>query len=455
MSVPRGLRAHLAVAGVAAGAALMAAGCGGGSNTSTGATGSSGITKALVALVPTAKAFGESVAASSSAGQMVAATTWGADMAVVKTWWRPPNGAWSPPAMLLPPGFHRSYDASAATLSDGSLAVVAGADLARRKYCLDGASVALMRRDASGAVHVSIVDDQHGTGRIDDRPMIAAGSGGQAWVGWAQGTLAHSCDVIGGDDRIRIARSSDHGATFGSPIAVPSAGIGPDFGVQIAPVGSGDAWVSWSALSPRGAARVMLVKVQHGQVIGAPQTVASVASVPQLLPGATFPSFSTPTITIADHQPVLAWPHWVAGQAVITIGARIGPQGQWRYATVLPGRGQDLILPALATQGDGSLRLVYAIHVRSTDAVGYASCVIRMVPSTGRLLVGPTEVVAAPVPGPGFHELGESLQLTADGMTTTTALTVGSSRTSQIISVVWHVVPSRQALSGTATTGSP
>ena len=84
--------------------------------------------------------------------------------------------------------------------------------------------------------------------------------------------------------------------------------------------------------------------------------------------------------------------------------------------------------------------MVYATHVRSTDAVGYASCVIRVVPSTGRLLVGPAEVVAPPVPGPGFHELGESLQLTADRMTTTTTLTVGSSHTSQIISVVWHLV---------------
>ena len=342
MSVRRWLRAHLAVAGIAAGAALLAAGCGGGSNTSTGATGS-GITKAPVALASTAKTFGESVAASSSAGQLVAATTWGAERAVVQTWWRPSNGPWSLPAMLLPPGFHRSYDASAATLSDGSLAVVAGADLARRKYCLDGASVALMRRDASGAVQVRIVDDQRGTARIDDRPMIAAGPGGQVWVGWSQGTHAHSCDVIGGDDRIRIARSFDNGATFGAPIALPTTGIGPDFGVQIAPVGSGDAWVSWSARAPGGGARVVLAKVQRGQVIGAPQTVASVASVPQLLPGATFASFSTPTITLADHQPVLAWPHLVGGQVVITIGARFGPQGQWRHATVLPGRGQDLI----------------------------------------------------------------------------------------------------------------
>jgi hypothetical protein len=135
--------------------------------------------------------------------------------------------------------------------------------------------------------------------------------------------------------------------------------------------------------------------------------------------------------------------------ALRVTGGRDRSRGCWRQVVRAIGQLREVGHDALG-RPPGSIPVL--VGKRHSP---WASCVIRMVPSTGRLLLGPTEVVAPPVPGPGFHELGESLQLTADGMTTTTALTVGSSRTSQIIFVVWHAVPSRTAPKGTATTGSP
>ena len=66
-----------------------------------------------------------------------------------------------------------------------------------------------------------LVSDQRGTGRFDDRPVVAAGPDGTVWVAWSQGTDADACQNVGHGDQIEVAVSRDGGRTFGAPVALP------------------------------------------------------------------------------------------------------------------------------------------------------------------------------------------------------------------------------------------
>jgi len=380
-------------------------------------------------------AFGESVGARSGALRVVAATTWLPTMVLVQTWQRSGNGAWSAARQLLPAGFARGYDPSIATLSDGTIVVTSGVDLNLRPLCLDAGSVAIQRVGASGPSVPVLVDDERGTANFDDRPTVAAGAGSEVWVGWSQGTRPSSCDLIGADDQVHLALSPDGGRTFTSRLTIAQPGA--NYGVQIAPTGPGAADVAWTQTLPSGTFRILLAQVRNGALVGTPTVVGTGIPLPAQLPGAVFPSFTVPTITIINGRPALAWAAWTARHAVIRLALpAAGGQG-WVVRTLAPPSGSDDLLPALGGPRGSSAILLYAVHRRADDAVSYELRRLAVGTGTTPVSLAPARTVLAGPPGPGFHEIGESLEISDAAGTSTTALVAGGASRSQIWQAGW------------------
>ncbi len=381
------------------------------------------------------EAFGESVGASAGALRVVAATTWLPTMVLVQTWQHSGNGAWSAARQLLPAGFHRGYDPSIATLSDGTVVVTSGVDLNLRPLCLDGGSVAIQRVNASGPSAPVLVDDQRGTVNFDDRPTVAAGAGSEVWVGWSQGTRPSSCDLVGADDQIHLALSSDGGRTFTRRLTIGPPGA--NYGVQIAPTGPGTADVAWTQTLPAGRFRVLLARVQNGGLVGTPTVVGTGSPLPAHLPGAGFPSFTIPTITIVNGRPALAWAAWTAGHGVIQLALPAPGRQGWTVRTLAPASGTDNLLPALGGPSGPSATLLYAVHRRAGDTVSYQLRRVAVGSGTPAVSLAPARTVLVGGPGPGFHELGETLQISDAAGTSTTALVAGGASRSQIWQADW------------------
>jgi hypothetical protein len=391
-------------------------------------------TPSLVAAGPGLR-FGEPVAATTANTDVAAATVWLPTMAVVETWRRSGTSAWSAPQQLLPAGFHRGYDPSVAIQADGSVVVSSGVDLALRRYCLDGGSVAIERIDGTAASPPVLVDDQRGTSGFDDRPTVAAGFGAQVWVGWSHGSHADSCGLVGQHDQIRIAFSTDGGRGFSRPLSI--AMPGGNFGVQIAPTGPGQAEVAWAQTFPSGRFRILVAQIDNSHLVGTPSVVGSGVVLPSHLPGASFPSFSLPSLTLIDGRPALTWAAWVGGRAVINIALPASSGTRWRVRTLVPPTGQDYLLPALGSPRSGAALLVNALHTRATDATAFQARTVALSPVSGGVDVSAARTVARGGSGPAFYELGESLQITTSQGASATGVVVAGAHASRLETMVW------------------
>jgi hypothetical protein len=130
------------------------------------------------------------------------------------------------------------------------------------------------------------------------------------------------------------------------------------------------------------------------------------------LPGASFYDFPAGDITaLPDGRLVVALPLWRHDHSVIDVAAGT-PGGRWRTSEVSPPGGADLLLPALGLLSTASVRLVYAVHVRAGDHLGYDRADLRF-DGEGRASVSAWPAPLTPSPaGPGFFEIGEEMSMT-------------------------------------------
>lgn len=420
----------------------------------------------IVASAPP-RSLGEAALASSARGTAVVASTGFPSGPVIGAWAQAPgSSAWTSVGSLLPSGFTRSYDASAAALPDGRLVVVAGASVGGVGGCLPGGSVFAATSNTGGASYSTpvIVSDQRGGSGYDDRPDVAAGPGNHAWVGWSAGGGGSQCQAIGSTDVIQVTSSQVSGATsFLAPLTLPSVGPGAAFGVQIAPLGGGRAAVSWAQLSSTGGLEVALATVarSHGslRLLGQPQVVATATALPLVPPGASFYAFDVPTLATFDggRGIALAWPQWVSGRGVIEVAARVGTGG-FAFTQIDPAVGSDLLLPALAPSGGSSLRLLVAEHQRSNDAVFYASASVHV--GAGAVAATALSEVSPALPGPGYFELGEIAFAQRTASAVRAAVVEGGSNGSALVALQWPLATASVGTTGTSpgsssTSGAP
>jgi hypothetical protein len=369
-----------------------------------------------------ARSLGEPVAVQDPAVSAVVATSFGPAGARALAWTRRAGEhGWAAAGAILPDGFGSSYDASATAVPGGPLLVVAGT-APPGESCIDHGSVAIATVGSDGRLGPArLVSDQRGTGSFDDRPAVAAGTGGMVWVAWSQGGNADACQDVGTSDRIEVAASRDGGVNFGSPVALPSAGGVSAFGARLAPLGSGRVAASWTEQMGNGAEAVLVSVLGTSGVPSPPRQVLAGDPPPLVLPGASFYDFPAGDVAVAGGTLVVAVPLWRSGHAVIalatgTLNSATGtPDEQWLTSAVSPPAGADLLLPALARAGPGRVRLLCAAHWRAGDRLGYESADL----SVPRSSDGPAPaaalgglVPATPAPsGPGFYEIGEEISL--------------------------------------------
>jgi hypothetical protein len=369
-----------------------------------------------------AQSLGEPAAAQDSAVSAVVATSFGPAGAQVHAWTKPAaSRAWTAAGLVLPAGFGSSYDAAAAAAPGGPLLVVAGTAPPGAK-CVTSGSVAIANVDASGRVGAArLVSDQRGTGSFDDRPAVAIGAGGTVWLAWSQGPDADACQNVGTGDRLEVAVSHNGGRTFGAPVAMPAEGGDSAFGARLAPLSGGRVAVSWTETMGNGDEAALVSVLGPGGQVSQPQQVLVGGAPPPALPGASFYDFPAGALTaLPDGRLVVAVPLWRSGRSVIDLaaGSPGGPGGPgaaggpWRVSQVSPPKGADLLLPALGPLSATSVRLVYAVHGRAGDNLGYDWADLRLDGhGYAGVSAGPAPLTASPA-GPGFFEIGEEMSMT-------------------------------------------
>jgi hypothetical protein len=401
-------------AGVLAAAASLAASTGAILNPPAmpGRTGGPAAAEAGTVTTGPARSLGEPAAAQDSAASTVTATGFGAAGAQAAVWTRRAGTtAWRRAGSILPAGFGSSYDPAAAAAPSGPLLVVAGTALPGEK-CIANGSVAIASIGSQGGLGAArLVSDQRGTGNFDDRPMVAVGQHGMAWVAWSQGPDTDACQDVGSGDRIEVAVSHDGGRTFGTPVAMPTDGGHSAFGVRLAPLPAGQVAVSWTETMGTGDQGVLV------SVLGAdgrpqqPDLALTGDGPPLVLPGASFYDFPAGDISaLPEGKLIVAAPFWISGRSVIRLA--IGtPGGRWQQTSLSPPAGADLLLPALGLLSPGNVRLLCAVHTRAGDRLGYDWADVTA-PGQGPDVSSAGLTALTPAPhGPGFFEIGEELAL--------------------------------------------
>ncbi|MDX6419919.1 MAG: hypothetical protein QOG28_4539, partial [Trebonia sp.] len=409
-----------------------------------------------------ARSLGEPAAAQDSAATAVTATSFGAAGSQAEVWTRRAGTTtWRQAGSILPTGFGTSYDPAAAAAPGGPLLVVAGT-APPGENCITNGSVGIASVGSQGKLGaVRLVSDQRGTGSFDDRPMVAVGPNGMAWVAWSQGPNADACQDVGSGDRIEVAVSHDAGRTFGAPIAMPADGGHSAFGVRLAPLPGGQVAVSWTETTATGEQAVLV------SVLGAdgrprqPEAVLTGAGPPLDLPGASFFDFPAGDIAVLpDGKLVVAAPFWAAGRSVIRLAVGT-PGGQWQQTSVSPPAGADLLLPALGVLSPSGVRLLCAVHTRSGDRLGYDWADVTITshgPATSPAgPAGLTALTPAP-PGPGFFEIGEELALAPTPGGLLTAVVVAGQDGAALQTATFSAPPAATPPpnnTGTPTSGTP
>jgi hypothetical protein len=369
-----------------------------------------------------ARSLGEPAPAQDHAVTSVTATSFSAAGARADVWAQLAGGTtWRRAGAVLPTGFGTSYDPAAAAAPGGPLLVVAGT-APPGEQCITNGSVAIAGVGGDGRLSAArLVSDQRGTGNFDDRPTVAVGQHGMAWVAWSQGPDTDACQNVGDGDRIEVAASKDGGRTFGAPVAMPAAGGHSAFGVRLAPLPDGRVAVSWTEMMESGDQAVLVSVLGADARPPQPSVVLAGDGPPLVLPGASFYDFPAGDIAaLPGGKLMIAAPFWVSGRSVIKLASGV-PGGRWQERDLSPPAGADLLLPALGVppQG-GAVRLLCAVHTRLGDRLGYDSADVTMGGQRASASdMGLTALTAAP-PGPGFFEIGEELTLAPaqDGLLT-------------------------------------
>ncbi|MGH9067009.1 MAG: sialidase family protein [Acidimicrobiales bacterium] len=396
----------------------------------------------------------EAAAAQSRRGTVVVATNGLTPGPASITAWSRPRGsaAWTTGVAVRPAGFSASYDPAVTALPGGAVAVVGVATVGGQGACLPQSSVYLATTGSHGLTFGTpvVVDDRRQGGGFDDRPYVAAGPGGRLWVAWSHGTPADQCQVVGASDQVQLATSNDGGHDFSTPVTLPRATEGAAFGVQIAPLGNGRAAVSWAELAG-GQVTIVMSLVRADGSYTPPQVVATHSALPRLLHGASFYSFSLPSLASFDHgrDLALAWPVWQDGVGQIVVAESSNLGRSWSTTSIAPGPGSDLLLPALAAEGPNRLRLLFADHTRAGDVVAYQTLLATVTPATGAISLGPVTTAVAGRTGPGFKELGEFTLLNTSAHAVVGAVVDGGSANATLDFLHWPVTG---APAGPATT---
>lgn len=341
--------------------------------------------------------------ATGSAVPVVAATQF-AGAFTVQTWVRGPGG-WVAGPRLLPSGDGLSYDAAAAVLADGESLLAFGA--APGGSCIAGGQVALARVSAAGVVSAPVVINAPPAG-FDDRPTVAAGSGGNVWVGWSRGVPGEQCEPVGESDVIQVAASTDGGHSFGPVRTLPRVTGGAAFGVRIAVAADGSAVVSWVESTAKASSLVVARVGPHG-VLVPPRVVDTGPVAPLVLPDSSFYAFTTAGMALLpDGRVALAWPRWDGTSSGLRVlVGRVS--GSFTAVSVPTPPAADVLMPDVAVAGQNALWCLYAVHRRAGDALGYQ--LAQLATGSGELRLTGVQAVAAGTTGPGYYELGEESQL--------------------------------------------
>lgn len=402
-----------------------------------------------------ARSLGEPAAARDATTAAVAATSFGAAGTRVAVWTQPAGTiGWSQAGSLLPAGFGSSYDASAAASPGGPLLVVAGT-APPGESCITNGSVEIADVDSRGRLGAPrLVSDQRGTGKFDDRPVVAVGQQGTVWVAWSQGPDADACQDVGTGDKIEVAVSRNGGQTFGAPVAMPADGGRSAFGARLAPLPADRVAVSWTETLANGDQAVLVSVLGRGGQPSQPAEALTGGRLPRVLPGASFYDFPAGDIlALPGNRLAVAAPFWLSGRGVIKLA--VGePGGQWQQTVIEPPRGADLLLPALGLLTADDVCLLYAVHSRSGDRLGYDWAGIRVGdPGTLARYAGPAAVTPAPA-GPGFYEIGEELSISPapDGLL---GSVVVAGHTGAVLEAVSFQAPAPAATASPPATATP
>lgn len=162
---------------------------------------------------------------------------------------------WSPPRVLLPPGFAKSYDPVVFLDGKGAMLVVGGASGVGQPNCQPGSAVFLAVVD-KGAVTYQLVRDARKDGAYVDRPGFALSRlDGLAHVTWTESS-GPGASCLGTPIRSTVMIASGRPAEpFDAPVTLPTSGLPAPFGATPVVAADGTVLVAIGEHGPAGRSR--------------------------------------------------------------------------------------------------------------------------------------------------------------------------------------------------------
>ncbi len=189
---------------------------------------------------------------------------------------------------------------------------------------------------------------------------------GNVYVGWTL-FIGNPFGVFGNSNTfspepIMVARSTDGGQTFGSPVQLTQAanngavGGRQDSFIRTGPEGA--VYVFWDGAASHQNAILGARSDDGGGSYGRPFVVSFISPVPNPFPGASFRVFTFPTADVShsDGRIFIAWADYdfAKGHGVVKMATSSDRGNTWNVGTIADVTGRSAFNPAVAVKPDGT-----------------------------------------------------------------------------------------------------
>jgi len=382
---------------------------------------------------------------------------------------------WSPPTVVLPQGFAKSYDPVVRFGGNGSVIVAAGASGVGERNCQPASAIFVAVLNG-GTPAYRLVRDARLDGAYVDRPGLALTAENRAYVTWTESSgPGAACRATPVRSTVMIA-VGEASASFDNPITLPSSGLPAPFGATPAVRADGTVVVATGEHTPGQRSRVTLTtSTDGGRTFSVPDVVFDGAPAPAGIAGVHGFVFAVPSLALGpEGQTSVAFVQAAPGGNVGSVVVERAGTAGWQTISPATEPGTAELLPQVLYDRDGNLWLLsarvsngyvdLALHRHRGDweaainlARGPSDRYVELGEALGFVSAGDVLVAAAPIDRLGDSALLVSthrlVALLPSQPTSTSGLSSPTSRQYALPSPAGHRTPATMALVAAAVAG--
>ncbi len=272
------------------------------------------------------------------------------------------GAAWSPPRVLVPPGFAKSYDPVLSFDSSGAVLVVGGASGVGQPSCQPGSAVfiAIVK---GGAVTYRLIRDTRGDGDYVDRPgFTLSAAENRAYVTWTESSgPGAACRGTPVRSTVMIASGLPSGS-FSEPVVLPTSGLPGPFGATPVLTADGSVLVAVGEHGPAQQSRISVTSsADRGHTFSRAEIVLDGTSPANSVRGVSGFVAAVPSIAVdRSGRIAIAFSQAVPGNGVGAVVVERTTGSAWRTISPPTQAGTAELLPQVVYDPAGVLWLLSA-----------------------------------------------------------------------------------------------